>query len=168
MSLLDTLKRFDGKSTTELKEAASMVRDRSVAREVEEACASDDQHLRAGATWVVKHLVEKGRATDVDLEAVLKTLPTATEWTAQLHLLQIVQYAPEAAVDLAGDVRSLLTSPKAFVRVWAVDAFVRIAGVRPELLPEASSYVSEGLNSKAASMRVRCRNLQPLLQSASG
>ncbi|MCP5089139.1 MAG: hypothetical protein GY952_20350 [Rhodobacteraceae bacterium] len=157
---MNALNRFDGKTTTELKEALPLAAEPDQAVTLMHACWSEEPRLAVAATWVVKALVEEGKGAHLDLAALFAVLESADHWEVQLHLLQVVQYAPEAAVDQVAAVRRLLGAKKTLIRVWALDAFVRIARVRGELRDEARAMVSAGLNDKAASMRARCRNLQ--------
>ncbi len=163
MELTEILARFDGKTTTELKEALPLAAQSDQADALLRACWSENPRVAVAASWVVKALIESGRAGYLDMPAVFEVLETADHWETQLHLLQIVQHAPEAAVDRVAAVRRRLAAQKTFVRVWALDAFVRIAGVRGELREEARALVEAGMQDKAASMRARCRNLQSLV-----
>ncbi|MCP5072990.1 MAG: hypothetical protein GY947_06810 [Rhodobacteraceae bacterium] len=159
---MNALNRFDGKTTTELKEALPLAAEPDQAGTLMHACWSEEPRLAVAATWVVKALVESGQGGHLDMPEMFTVLETADHWEVQLHLLQIVQYAPEAAVDQVAAVRRLLGAKKTLIRVWALDAFVRVAGVRGELRDEARAMIAAGLNDKAASMRARCRNLESL------
>ena len=152
--LRKALEQFDGTRTAPLVAAKNEARsdlDGLVA-------LCDDSVVAVAATWLVKALVEDGAA--IDLEQGFATLGRQTEWAAQLHLLQCVQHAPQKAVPQVAAIRELLTADKALVRVWALDAFVRIAEITPELRAETRGLVATALDAKAASLRARARDLK--------
>ena len=165
MELENALARFDGTHTAELKEAVEVAR---AAPEGALEAACSEAGLAVAATWVVKALLEQGAAERLDLEAVFATLPMVSEWEAQLHLLQAVQYAPFAAVDQSGAVEALLDAKKTLVRVWALDAFVRIAGERVALREQAKARVEAALVGSAASLRARARALDGICAGWTG
>ncbi|WGI22560.1 hypothetical protein [Amylibacter sp. IMCC11727] len=148
------LERFDGTHTAELVGAMDMAR-ADVAGLV---ALCFDPDVAVAATWLVKALVEQG--TDVTLDHVFASLQAQTEWAAQLHILQCVQFAPMAAVAHVDAVRDLMGADKALVRVWALDAFVRIAQCAPKFRKDAKGFVEAALAAKAASLRARARNLK--------
>lgn len=117
-----------------------------------------DTEVAVAATWVAKALVEDGVA--VDLKQVFATLAQQSDWAAQLHVLQCVRHAPEAAVPQTDHIRALLGGQKALVRVWALDAFVRLADLIPDLRDEAAGLVEQALTSGTASLRARARDLK--------
>lgn len=154
MSRLRTaLMAFDGVHT------APLVAAKDVARADLDGLVAlcDDADCAVAATWVVKALAEEGVA--VDLRGVIATLGRQTHWAAQLHVLQSVRFAPDA-VENVEDIRDLLNAKKALVRVWALDAFVRVADLRADLREEARALVSAALAGKAASLRARARDLK--------
>ena len=90
-------------------------------------------------------------------------MPDVDRWETALHLLQIVQYAPDVALQQIGAIRRLMGHSKALVRVWALDAFVRLALVEDIYLPEARVLVEKALKGEAPSTRARARALNKLL-----
>lgn len=120
-------------------------------------CYCADPRLAVGATWLVKHLAEAGE--DVDFHGVFQTLGAQDHWAAQLHILQIVQYRPELALAATVQVRALLDAKKVLVRVWALDAFVRIADLDADLRKEGKARVTEAMGATSASLRARAKNL---------
>ena len=125
-----------------------------------EACHGPDA---MAATWIVKALLEQERAATLDLGIVFTALRGEMRWEALLHLLQIVQHAPDAAMSEVFVIRGYLDHPKTLIMVWALDAFVRLALVDHTFLPEAHKLVEDAVVAKAASLRSRGRALQALL-----
>ncbi|MEM7438731.1 MAG: hypothetical protein AAF393_03960 [Pseudomonadota bacterium] len=158
MTLKDALDRFDGKHTHELKEALPLAE--SQPAELMKLC--QDPKTEVAATWVAKALIEQGRASFAPQD-FFASLPKVTAWDAQLHILQCVQYAPDAAVEVVAAARTLIDSKKTLTRVWALDAFVRIADLRPEHQKEARALMVKALDGDAASLRARARQLQKVV-----
>ncbi len=153
MDLREALARFDGVHTDALKAAMPSAREDRVGL----VAACFEAELEVAATWVVKAFFEAGESEG--LTGVVGALPGAQNWAAQLHILQCVRFLPEAAVPVVGAIRPLLSSKRALVRVWALDAFVRVAEVRAELRLEAKGLVEEALEGGGASLRARARDL---------
>lgn len=162
MDLAHALAEFDGKLTAPLRDVVAAFEDRDGAVLAEQCHGA---HAVA-ATWVVKALLEENRAGSVDLHRVFAGLGAAQHWEAHLHLLQSVQHAPEAAMAQVLAIRGLLDHPKTLVRVWALDAFVRLALVERGFLAEACELVSTAMAGKAASLRARGRALQVVLDQS--
>ncbi|MEE9427301.1 MAG: hypothetical protein V3V25_04045 [Paracoccaceae bacterium] len=163
MELARALAEFDGKLTAPLRDVVAVFDDRDGAL-LAELCHGTQA---VAATWVVKALLEDDRAGALDLHRVFEALGAAPHWEARLHLLQSVQHAPEAAMAQGFAIRGLLAHPKILVRVWALDAFVRLALVDRGLLAEARELVSAALDDRAASLRARGRALQLVLDQSS-
>ncbi len=102
------------------------------------------------ATWVLKARLEAGLLGEVAQKSVYVHLPKLNAPDAILHLLQMVQHAPYAAVE---DVRPFLAHKRALVRVWALDALARLA---PD---EAVPLIEAALDDPSAAMRARARAL---------
>lgn len=153
MDLSETLARFDGKHVDELR-AASEGLDASELAALPKFCRGE--HAVA-ATWMVKLLIEANRVNL--LAEAMECLHADMPWEAQLHLLQCVQHAPDVAITKVSVIRQLMDHPKTLLRVWALDALVRIWTVEPALAVEAPKLVENALNDKAASVRARARQL---------
>lgn len=151
----EALAAFDGKSTAVLRALV----DSADASDVLAAC--DRRDTEVGATWLAKAMIEK-RAGGLHPADLIARLERVEAWQAQLHILQCVHHAPEAAVDHVAILRQLMESHKTLVRVWALDAFVRVARVRTELKGEAADKVRAALDAKQASLRARARHLESL------
>ena len=160
MDLIGALAEFDGWHVAPLEVLAAREW-RGGDLRVLEAAVSDEQ-LGVAASWVVKALLERGEAR-LDMGRVFEVLEGAEDWEVQLHLLQSVRFAPAMAVAQVNRVRALTTAKRAMVRVWAVDAFVRIAVESGAGLEDARGMVARGLDDGPASMRARCRALEKLI-----
>jgi len=159
MTLIDAIMGFNGKHIAKLRSAAERFRARD-ATDLAKMCLGADA---VAATWVVKALCEKGRANELDLNRVFAALGEDLDWEAALHLLQSVKYAPNAAAPFASAIINFLDHPKVLVRVWALDAFVRLSLVAPKYQSDAKVRVNDALSAKAASLRARARVLENLL-----
>ncbi len=107
-----------------------------------------------GATWVFKALAEANFLPDRACTHTFAALPRLSEPDAILHVLQMVQYAPEVARDQVEAFRRLLGHRRTLVRVWAMDAAVRTAV--PE---EAERLIRAGLADPSKAMLARARRL---------
>lgn len=158
MNVLEALVAFDGKRVAPLREAVAGF-NAAEATLLTEACHGI--HAVA-ATWMVKALLEKSRAGALDMGAVFAALQYDLPWNSQLHLLQSVQFAPDAALPQVMFVRARLQQKRTLLRVWALDAFVRLALVESSFLPEARALVADAQAGKGA-MHARARALAALL-----
>lgn len=163
MDLTRALAEFDGRHAASLRRVAADFDDQNAA-ELIRLCQSE---YSVAATWVVKVLLEAGRARAIDLEQVFGTLDVDALWEASLHVLQMVHLAPDAALAQVFTIRALLTHPKTLVRVWAMDAFVHVALAEPVYLPDARAIVARVGDQDPAFMRARARHLQDLLDQSS-
>jgi len=159
MDAFQALAEFDGTHIAPLKEVVAGFQS-GQAELLDKACHGPEA---VAATWVVKALLEQGRGGELDLGYVFTALRGGMQWEALLHLLQIVQHAPDAAMSEVMVIRGFLDHPKTLIRVWALDAFVRLALVDHTFLPEAVVLVEDALNAKASSVRARGRALRALL-----
>ncbi len=109
------------------------------------------------ATWVIKALFEQGSGSD--LGSAFARLGAVEAPDAVLHLLQSVQYAPDASVGAEVAIWPLLSHRRGLLRVWALDALVRI---RPSD-PAVRARLQEALDAKEPAMRARARALSQLV-----
>lgn len=145
---LAALYAFDGKRVAGLRTLArSNVQDCALLAEL------PGEH-EVGASWVLKARAEAGVLSDEVQRDLFAALPGLTAPDAILHLLQMVQHAPFASAEA---IRPFLTNKRTLLRVWALDAMVRIA---PE---EAAHLVDAALSDESAAMRARARALQDLI-----
>lgn len=145
---LAALYAFDGKRVAGLRTLArSNVPDSVLLAEL------PGEH-EIGASWVLKARAEADALNDEVRHSLFACLPDLTQPDAILHLLQMVQYAPFASADV---IRPLLAHKRTLLRVWALDAMVRVA---PQ---EAAALVYSALDDESAAMRARARALQCVL-----
>jgi len=159
MDIIEALAVFDGKRVAPLREAVAGF-NAAEADVLVTACSGKDA---VAATWMIKALLESGKVAPLDMAEVFAALQDDLPWESQLHLLQSVQHAPDAALPQVMFIRDRLNAKRTLLRVWALDAFVRLALVEPGFLPEAQRLVTEALVGKAASMQARARKLGALL-----
>lgn len=159
MELFEAFSAFDGKHVEPLKSAVAVFSNDD-ADVLVDACVGVNA---VAATWIVKSLLESDLAAGLDMHRVFSALGQSDGWEPALHLLQSVQFAPDAAASEVFAIRKLMAHPKTLVRVWALDAFVRVAIAEPEFLSEAKTLVMDALSGKAASLRARARALAGVL-----
>ncbi|MEL7239238.1 MAG: hypothetical protein AAGK78_10270 [Planctomycetota bacterium] len=148
--LRTALDAFDGKHVAPLKALS-----RQAATADQGALADEVTGPRGvAATWVLKAIAEQGKLRSSIARSVFGELAGLSSWEAILHVLQLVQHAPEEAAEHADVIRDLLDHDKTLVRVWALDAFARVGPHR-----DAKRLVMEALDAKQASMRARARQL---------
>ena len=159
MEIAQALAEFDGLRTAPLKAAVEAF-DAAAAGALTKACFGEHS---IGATWMVKALLEQDRAYTLDLSRFFQALNKDAPWETNLHLLQSVQYAPDAALAEALTIRTFLTHKRTLLRVWAMDAFTRVALVEQGFLPKAREIVMQALNAGPASMQARAKALKALI-----
>lgn len=159
--LAEAIHGFDG-TTQELRAAAEAFQAPDAEILSSYLSSTVDRH-RIAASWIAKSLIENGRGDFLELPEIFARLEQETAWEVQLHLLQSVQYAPDAALPQNDTLMGLLDHPKTLVAVWALDTWVRVALVRGDSLHMARSRVDAALSDPRASMRARARHLAPPL-----
>lgn len=158
--LCDAIHAFDGR-TDDLKAAARGFGAAEVGALSDYLDSSVVAH-RVAASWIARAVIERGRGDLLDLPSFFGRLKGETDWQVLLHILQSVQFAPNAAVTHSGRIEELVNHPKTLVAVWALDAKVRIALVSGKGMVEARSLVETALSHPKASCRARARHLAPL------
>ena len=130
--LRSRLAEHDDWSVTLLGEAEAALRDQPhYIDALIELAGSVEAHASAGATWLIKSSLEKGRILDGEQTvALVGSLPNVTNWAAQLHLCQSMRML-EVPIDKAEAVAvwlsPLLEHKRPFVRAWALDALAHVA-----------------------------------------
>ncbi|QBY02446.1 hypothetical protein E2K80_18260 [Rhodophyticola sp. CCM32] len=151
----DALTRFDGVRVAVLQKV--LAADLQPEAE-EELLARLDGPDQIGATWLVKALAEAGRLSDARMAAVFASLPELTEPDAVLHLLQTVQHAPHAARPHRQVLLRFAAARKLLVRVWAFDAYCRLAEGDAERA-DARERIARALTDRSKAMQARARAL---------
>ncbi|MEM9642757.1 MAG: hypothetical protein AAGA19_14785 [Pseudomonadota bacterium] len=150
MRILAAVQAFDGVTTDGLGLAAQRYQSDD-AEDLLRMCRSDVAREAVAGTWILKALLETGRADGIRLEQAFDVLRSPPDWTVALHLLQSVRFARDAVAQALID--PYLDHERTLLRVWALDALVRVA-------PDAArARVDAALHDTAASMRARARAL---------
>ena len=95
MNIGTTLRRYDGKQVAPFREVAEAVREAPeyAIDELLDLADSDDMALQVGATWVLKHLAERGTAPHGHQgEKLLCLLGRPLAPDALLHVLQTLPH----------------------------------------------------------------------------
>lgn len=163
MSFVEAILSFDGKSISELKAAMRDPANHEAWAHLSPYISSDIQNYQTASTWLVKAGLESGR--DVDNAVLVIMIDAATKfdhWEPKLHALQCVQYFGNGQLQHAG-LREFVAvqqaDKKLLVRVWALDAAVRIALFDGD--EGAAREHIDAIDGRCpASMRARARQLR--------
>ena len=125
----------------------------------------EKEPLQRGATWLLKHHLEQAdEPGDRKLaDRVYAVLPDLTHWESRLHVLQCVPRLPISRARrkrVEAFVREALEDQKKFVRAWAYGALYELARQHDEYRAEALERLDRALESEAASVKARIRQLQ--------
>ncbi len=149
------LRAFDGRHVGPLKTLVQEGLDETGLAALLAAVPGPDE---VAATWVLKALVEAEPMPDVT--PVFDVLDEVAAPDAILHILQMVQHRPDQAKSAAGAITALLDHKRGLVRVWALDALVRLSPADPT----TRNRVMAALTAKEAAMRARARALAELVE----
>lgn len=162
--LREELTAFDGKALTILGEIEARHDQEKGYRNSLSTLASDPEPtIASGATWLIKHYLENGGSlTTYQIDQLLSSTPTLTDWMAQLHLCQSIKYldlTKDEAVILIPWLDILASHQRPFLRAWSLDALCYIARHHPAFRHNASVALEAAEKDKAASVRARARNI---------
>lgn len=160
MSLTDVIKGFDGRDLTELRALVSELGAEELPALTTWAC-SQEGHIAAAATWLIKALVEQGKVDRLDASALIKAAHATQDWQAALHILQLGQYMPEVADRFVAQI--YLHHPKPMVRAWALDCLARAALRGDGDMETVRGEVARVLRDGKASEKARARQVAKLL-----
>lgn len=151
----DALIRFDGRHVASLR----LLVDRGIAPDgVDSLVDAMPGPHEIGASWMLKALAEGEGLLRADLVRVFATLPALTEPDAILHVLQMVQFDPEAARDVREAMVPLAGHSRLLVTVWAFDAYCRTA-FGPGSDADREARIRQGLRNRSKAMQARARAL---------
>ncbi|MGJ8528172.1 hypothetical protein [Maritalea sp.] len=163
MSIVDVILSFDGKHVDELKLAVKNGISGAEWHQVATYFSHPDTRLQASATWLVKTALEQSKPVPSDVvDSLLSNSALLTGWEAKLHLLQSIQFLDiddAQTQNVRGFIKSCEASSKTLLRVWALDAFVRLNCNDEIGVDIAKGKTQSALKDDAASMRARARNL---------
>ena len=163
MDIAARLRSYDGKRVAPFRAVAEAVRD---APEVPlghllDLAASEEMQLQVGATWVLKHLAERGTVPRGEQAAELvDLLGRAAAPDATLHVLQTLQY-----IDIPGgrervlkrELLTLVRSKRAFLRAWAYNGLGVLAARDPAIRAEVTALFDRAVEKEGAAVRARIR-----------
>ena len=164
MDIAATLRSYNGKRVAPFRTVAEAVRDapETAVGQLVDLAASDEMELQVGATWVVKHLAERGAApSGASGEALLSLLGRPIAPDALLHILQTLPHMRIEADRLGGLRDALLTligSKRAFIRAWAYNGLGILATRDPSLRSEVERLFGEAVKTESAAVKVRIRH----------
>ena len=169
MDIAATLRSYDGKRVAPFRAVAEAVRDtpRRAIPQLLELAAEDEPTLQVGATWVMKHLAERGCAPSGRLAArTIDLLGRLQAPDAVLHLLQTLPYM-EIPADRHEKLRRaldrLIGSRRAFVRAWAYGGLGVLACADPNLRDEVEALFDEASARETAAVKARIRHARAAL-----
>ena len=163
-ALRAALAEFDGKATSLLGEAQAAFAGRQDYLETLIALAGNEAwQVASGSTWLLRrHLHDGGRLTPGQTAAFMQALGSLSHWSAVLHACQSVRHLrlePPQAAEIAGWLAPLQDHQRPFVRAWALDGLMALAGDFEALVPQAGIALAKAQADTAASVRARARNL---------
>ena len=164
MDIAATLRSYDGKRVTPFREVADAVRDapESAVGQLVELAASDEVELQVGATWVLKHLAERGSAPCGPSAA--KLLGLLSRSVAPDALLHILQTMPHMHIDadqrsgLGDALMELIKSRHTFIRAWAYNGLGVLAAHDPSQRSEVERLFDRAVKTDTAAVKARIRH----------
>mgnify|MGYP000084721305 FL=1 len=121
------------------------------------------EKLQSGASWLIKHYLEDGRAIDLKQASnILGKLNKLETWEARLHLLQGLPNIPislDRKLGVEYFLRNNLTSENKFVRAWAYNGFYELSRQYPEYIQETKQFFEMAMKDEAPSVKARIRNI---------
>jgi len=169
MDIAQTLRSYDGKRVAPFRAVAAAVRDTpgEAIPQLLDLAGSGEPALQVGATWVVKHLAERGSPPGGRLaRRAIDLLGRVRESDAILHLLQTLPYLEIPAgrqEELRRVLGRLTGSGHAFVRAWAYNGLGVLATGNPELRGEVEALFDEAARWETAAVRARIRDARAAL-----
>lgn len=164
MDIAATLRSYDGKRVAPFRTVGEAVRDapESAVGQLVDLAASDEMELQVGATWVLKHLAERGTAPGgASGETLLNLLGRPIAPDALLHILQTLPHMHIDA-DWLGGLRdallALIGSKRAFIRAWAYNGLGILAARDPSLRSEVERLFDQAVKTDSAAVKVRIRH----------
>ena len=164
MDIAATLLGYDGKRVAPFRAVAEAVRDapESAIDRLVDLAASDEMELQVGATWVLKHLAERG--TPPSGPSAAKLLGLLDRQVAPDALLHILQTLPHMHIEagcqaaLRGALLTLIESKRVFVRAWAFNGLGVLAAHDPTLRSEVKRLFDRAALTESAAVKVRIRH----------
>jgi hypothetical protein len=162
VSIEQEIANWDGKSSSDIGSIYN--RHSSVDAFVSTLIAlSGKESLQKGATWLIKHHLEKNhRLKSNEVAAIYKLIPKIECWEAKLHILQCISKMPideaeKKQVEIF--LRNCLTDNNKFIRAWAYNGFYEISLQYPENKEETKQFFQMAMKDEAPSVKARIRNI---------
>ncbi len=167
-SLRTNVSEWNGKDTAVLERLFNARSgDPEFLPELVQLCSDTD--LQRGATWLLKHFLEKkGRSLSAALTRThLAQLPHIGDWQARLHVLQYLEHLDlqaNAEKPVSDFLETTLTSDNKFVRAWAWYGLAVLAHNFPRRAEHTVQRLTgEIARETAGSVKVRIRKALKLL-----
>jgi len=165
MSIRKDLKSFDGRHTGSLEMILSKhPRRASLIGELVVLMADPDSNIQAGATWLLKRLVEdEVRFKQEHLTVLFGALRELTSWISKLHVCQMLPrlaIPKESAGNVTWFLERNLEDENKFLRAWSYNGFYELARQHREYFDEAIKHVEMGETDRAASVQARIRRIR--------
>lgn len=150
----------------------------------------EEQKLQSGASWLLKHSLERRfrqykqnckqlKASLKDIESsfrqqsllaedrqfVYSQLEHFEDWQVKLHFLQTLPYLlmdENCRMPLERFLRSSLTDTNKMVRAWAYNGFYLLSCEFEQYAKEVDQYLAMGLRDEPACVQSRIRNINKL------
>ncbi len=162
MTLLEEIASWDGKSAAALQSTYERHSDEEdfLATILEHIA---DVELQRAATWLLKRHLEVGISLfPEDSHVILDALSDQEHWESKLHVLQCLPYLDideDQSADLERFLDSCLESDNKFLRAWAYNGFNELSLRFPRYREEVNLMLARAVESEAASVRARIRNI---------
>ncbi len=164
MTLRDDLQAWDGKSSEAIAEIYRNKASQSdFVDQLIQLCS--DSALQKGASWLLKHHLESGGSlAPAQVESVIESLDTQTDWETRLHMLQSLPYL-DVVVKHKQRLKQFLDEchkdDNKFVRAWALSGLHQLANQHPEYRDEVLTWIERAMVDEAPSVKARLRKLKP-------
>jgi len=162
MTLLDEIASWDGKSAAALQSTFERHSDEEdfLATILEHIA---DVEMQRAATWLLKRHLEVGTSLFPEgSRVILDALSDQEHWESKLHILQCLPYLDideDQSADLERFLDSCLESDNKFLRAWAYNGFNELSLRFPRYREEVNLMLARAVDSEAASVRARIRNI---------
>lgn len=146
-ALADEIETWDGKSARML-EALYVSHAPSIAQLIG---FLEDAKLRTGASWLIKHHLERTQVSSEEAQMVLDAQRSDADWATVLHLVQAIDLLKLDGLDASHALqvlRSTIRHDAPFVRAWSLSAFARLATTQEQLRDEARETLFEAMQTE--------------------
>ena len=164
MDIVATLRLYDGKRVAPFRAVVEALQDapESALGELLDLAASDEMELQIGATWMLRHLAERGTAPrGPQVKSLLRLLTRPVEPDAILHVLQTLPHLEIEATSqgaLKDALLALIHHRRAFIRAWAYNGLGILAAGDPSVRSEVLTLMDRAVRSETAAVKARIRH----------